>query len=162
METETCTVPYRTYCLFGKHKHIAASNESIYIFSTTPYLYSGGQGMFGLPMEAKDVKPEHLQHNFPPPNILEKWHRGEEAEWPPEEEPPAENMELRFAIGTRVECRIGADEWAPGKVLLLWYREPNWPQGSFAPYKIHLDDGREIFAPADMDQIIRLNANPPT
>jgi hypothetical protein len=116
--------------------------------------------MFGLPMEAKDVKPEDLKHTMPPADILEKWFRGEEAEWPPEEEPADQNVELRFVIGTRVECRIGADEWAPGKVAEVWYREPNWPKGSFAPYKIHLEDGREIFAPADMDQIIRLNANP--
>jgi hypothetical protein len=122
---------------------------------------SGGQGMIGLPMEAKDVMLEDVKHVFPPADILEKWHRGEEAEWPPEEEAPSANMELRFAIGTRVECRIGANEWAPGLVAQVWYREPSWPKGSFAPYKIHLEDGREIFAPADMDQIIRLNANPP-
>jgi hypothetical protein len=110
-------------------------------------------------MEAREVKREDLEHNFPPPDILEKWFRGEEAEWPPADKPPvAENMELRFGLGAAVECRIGAAEWAPGVVVALWYREPSWPNGSFAPYQIRLDDGRDLFAPADMDQIIRLRA----
>jgi hypothetical protein len=30
---------------------------------------------------------------------------------------------------------------------------------AFAPYKIELDDGRNIFAPGDMDQVIRRDPN---
>jgi hypothetical protein len=116
---------------------------------------SGGQGFFGLPMEAKDVTLEHLQEAFPPPDIIEKWYRGEDADWPPEPEP----IPLRFREGHKVLCRVGPTEWAPGVVTQLWYRESNWQPGMFAPYKIHLDDGRDIFAPQDMDQIIRLNPN---
>ena len=112
--------------------------------------------MFGLPMEAKEVTLEELQHSFPPEDILEQWFNGEEAEWPPVEEP-----KLRFDVGTEVVCRVGATDWAPGRISELWYREPNWPDGAFAPYKVKLDDGRDIFAPADMDQIIKLNPNPP-
>jgi hypothetical protein len=118
------------------------------------HIFSGGQGMFGLPMEAKEVTKQDLEHMFPPQPILEKWHAGEDAEWPPQEEPP----ELRFSIGTKVECRVGPADWAKGTVAQLWYREPQWPEGSFAPYKIRLDDGRDIYAPADMDQIIRLRS----
>ena len=114
---------------------------------------SGGQGFLGLPMEAKAVKTEHLQAAFPPAEIVEKWFRGEDAEWPPEPEP----VELRFQQGTKVLCRVGPTDWAPGTVVQLWYREPNWQQGMYAPYKIRLEDGRDIFAPQDMDQIIRLN-----
>lgn len=118
---------------------------------------SGCNGIFGIPMEAREVTKEELEAMFPTPDVLEKWHQGEDADWPPIEE-PAEMPNLRFSVGTRVQCRIGPDatkDWASGEVCLLWYREPNWPAGSFAPYKIKLDDGREIFAPGDMDQIIR-------
>lgn len=107
--------------------------------------------MFALPMEPKEVTPDHINENFPPGEILEKWFRGEDAPWPPEPEPP----ELRFTVGDKVECRVGPDDWAPGTVHQLWYRENGWPEGAFAPYKILLDDGRFIFAPQDMDQVIR-------
>lgn len=105
-------------------------------------------------MEAKDVVQEELSHNFPSANVLEKWHRGEEAEWPPDE-----RIGLRFEVGTFVLCRVGPTDWAPGVVSRLWYRETTWPENSFAPYKIKLDDGREIYAPADLDQVIRLDPN---
>ena len=126
--------------------------------------YSGCSGIFGIPMKAMEVTPEELKFSFPTPDVLEKWHKGEDAEWPPLEEEDEDGEEfkdrpqLRFELGTRVQCRIGPDatkDWADGTICLLWYRESNWPKGSFAPYKIALDDGREIFAPGDMDQIIR-------
>ena len=139
----------------------------MYLFSSLPLDYyccqhfyllhhsSGCDGMFGLPMEAKTVSKEDLQASFPTTDILEKWHKGVDADWPPME---PQMPKLRFEVGQRVFCRIGPDankDWAPGTVMLLWYREQNWPQGSFAPYKIKLDDGRNIFAPADLDQVIR-------
>jgi hypothetical protein len=108
-------------------------------------------------MEAREVTQEELAGSFPTKDVLEKWHKGEDADWPPIDL-PTEMPELRFDIGTKVLCRIGPDaekDWAPGEVMLLWYREPNWPAGSFAPYKIKLADGRDIFAPGDMDQVIR-------
>jgi hypothetical protein len=113
--------------------------------------------MFGLPMEAREVTKEELESNFPTHDVLEAWHKGEEAEWPPVDD-PGETPQLRFDLGAKVECRIGPDaekDWGPGTVSELWYREPSWPPGSFAPYKIKLDDGRDIFAPGDMDQVIR-------
>jgi hypothetical protein len=109
-------------------------------------------------MEAREVTEEDLQGSFPTKEVLEKWHRGEEADWPPREEEPTEMPELRFDMGQQVFCRIGPDaekDWAPGVVVMLWYREPNWPPGSVAPYKVKLEDGRDIFAPGDMDQIIK-------
>ena len=108
-------------------------------------------------MEAKEVTKEDLAASFPTKEVLEKWHRGEDADWPPMGAEP-QMPQLRFDIGTRVLCRIGPNaetDWAPGQIILLWYRESSWPPGSFAPYKIKLDDGREIFAPGDMDQIIK-------
>mmetsp|Transcript_272 Transcript_272/g.370 ORF Transcript_272/g.370 Transcript_272/m.370 type:complete len:183 (+) Transcript_272:224-772(+) len=113
---------------------------------------SGGQGLFGLPMEAQEVTLEEIKSNFPTDDVLGKWHKGEEAEWPPHEP-----IDLRFKIGQQVFCRVGPTDWSEGEVLELWYREPNWPTGSFAPYKIRLADGRQIYAPADMDQVIRIN-----
>jgi hypothetical protein len=65
----------------------------------------------------------------------------------------------RFPTGTRVSCRMGPDpnqDWAQGTIIQLWYRESKWPTMSFAPYKIRLDDGQFIFAPADIDRVIRL------
>ena len=118
--------------------------------------------MMGLPLEAKDVSKEALLECFPPEEFLAAWARGEDAEWPPmdddEEFDPSERPQLRFSVGQRVSCRIGPDPvtgWAKGKVVQLWYREPSWPPNSLAPYKVELDDGRDIFAPGDVDQIIR-------
>ena len=65
----------------------------------------------------------------------------------------------RFQTGTRVSCRMGPDpneDWAQGTIIQLWYRESKWPNMSFAPYKVRLDDGQFIFAPADIDRVIRL------
>lgn len=114
--------------------------------------------MFGVPAEAKDVTEEELRHFFPTADVLEKWHRGEEAEWPPmpdENFGPDDFPKLRFEVGTKVLCRVGPEEWAPGLVIQLWYREAQWPAGSFAPYKVKLDNGSMIFAPGDIDQVIR-------
>ena len=123
--------------------------------------------MTGLPMLAKEVDFETLKQSFPTPNVLMKWSRGEEAEWPifeDEEEEEEEEEEindipqLRFDVGTKVECRIGPDPvtgWAKGEIIQLWYREPAWPPNSFAPYKVKLDDGKNIFAPADLEHVIR-------
>jgi len=117
----------------------------------------------GLPMEAKDVTKQILFESYPTEEVLTKWSKGEDAEWPPYEEEEydeeTERPRVRFEIGQKVECRIGPDPvtgWAPGTVAQLWYREPNWPPNSWAPYQIRLDDGRLIFAPGDMDQVIRL------
>ena len=133
------------------------SFELIFLF----YRYvapSGGQGMFGLPMDSKSVTQNELENFFPSTEVLEAWHRGEDADWPPQQNDMANQPTLRFSVGTQVLCRVGADEWAPGQVTQLWYRESGWPEGAFAPYKIKLDDGRDIFAPADMDQIIKQNS----
>lgn len=108
-------------------------------------------------MEAKEVTVEKLREVFPPAEILEQWFDGEDADWPPEPEP--DPLELRFRVGHKVLCRVGPTDWAPGVVTQLWYREKSWQPGMYAPYKIHLDDGRDIFAPQDKDQIIRLNPN---
>jgi len=120
----------------------------------------GGSGMMGLPMYASEVVQEDIQEQFPPPEILEKWHNGQEADWPPLDMDDEMDLlpQLRFNVEQKVECRVGPDEvtgWVKGTITQLWYREKGWAEGSFAPYKVLLDDGREIFAPGDVDSVIR-------
>lgn len=103
-------------------------------------------------------------------SVLRSWFNKEEAVWPP-------RPEVRFAVGTRVECRIGAHlikGWAPGMcmyrtncvvgfdrldmiisgvITAQYYSEPGWPQSMYAPYQVRLDDGRMIFAPQDIDEV---------
>ena len=113
--------------------------------------------MTALAMEAKEITKQELQNSFPTSDVLVKWSKGEDADWPPINSTVG-MPSLRFDVGQKVLCRIGPDinkDWAPGTVILLWYREITWPEGSYAPYKVKLDDGRDIFAPADMDQVIR-------
>jgi len=116
---------------------------------------SGMDGSIGIPSIASEVTKEELRNHFPTVEVLEKWYQGEVAEWPPIEE---ELPRLRFDVSTRVLCRIGPDvetDWTPGTITQLWYSEKGWPHGSYAPYKVKLDDGRQIFAPGDIDQVVR-------
>lgn len=120
----------------------------------------GAQGIVGLPMEAREVTLGEIQSAFPPDNILEQWYQGIDVEWPPDEdEDPLPT--LRFPLGTRVECRIGPTEWIRGTITQLWYQDDKWDSDQFAPYKVQLVDGRSIFAPADLDQVIRLDGAAP-
>lgn len=92
-------------------------------------------------MMAKEVTQEHLDEFFPPPEILHKWHKGEEADWPPREPMPMPGDRLRFDVGARVLCRTGPDaekDWSPGTIIKLWYREGGWPEGAYAPIKFSL------------------------
>jgi len=101
-------------------------------------------------LEAREVDYPDLQQALPPVEIITSWAQGD----------AATSSELRFANGTRVKCRVGADPitgWAPGRIKQLWYREDAWPSGTFAPYQVQLDDGRLIFAPRDEDSILMLN-----
>lgn len=85
---------------------------------------------------------------FSPSSHLEAWQRGEHYD----------TSGLRFGVGDRVECRIGSDPvtgWGAGSVIKTVYREANWPEEVFAPYQVKLDDGRLIFAPHDLEQVIR-------
>lgn len=123
---------------------------------------SGGRGMTGIPMEAQEVEKEDVKNSMPDEKTLKAWFNNEEADWPPDfadgSDVPTGAPELRFVVGQPVKCRIGSDPvngWAKGVIIQCWYREDSWPSHTFAPYKIALDDGRNIFAPADVDQVIR-------
>ena len=43
---------------------------------------------------------------------------------------------LRFGLGATVECRMGTEDWARGKVVGHHYRESDWPEGQKAPYQV--------------------------
>lgn len=62
-----------------------------------------------------------------------------------------EGPALRFPVGTRVECLIGRNLWAQGRVVELRVFSMNREM----PYKIELDDGRLILAPLDSHDVIR-------
>ena len=77
----------------------------------------------------------------PPPGMIER---------------PKKGTPLRFGVGASVMCRVTPEgQFAPGRVIQQWYREPNFPPDVFVPYQIQLANGMMIFAPADQDAIIR-------
>eukprot|EP00595_Chromulina_sp_UTEXLB2642_P001803 CAMPEP_0196764712 /NCGR_PEP_ID=MMETSP1095-20130614/6696_1 /TAXON_ID=96789 ORGANISM="Chromulina nebulosa, Strain UTEXLB2642" /NCGR_SAMPLE_ID=MMETSP1095 /ASSEMBLY_ACC=CAM_ASM_000446 /LENGTH=203 /DNA_ID=CAMNT_0042120959 /DNA_START=319 /DNA_END=930 /DNA_ORIENTATION=+ len=113
---------------------------------------NGGRGVFAVPLVIEEIQPEDVDDIFPDEDCLSKWKAGIKCDWPPK--PP-----LRFGIGERVECRIGPHPvkgWAAGRIIKLHYSESDWPPNMVAPYQIQLHDGRLIYAPADVDQVIRL------
>ena len=62
-----------------------------------------------------------------------------------------EGPPLRFPVGTRVECRMGSNRWAKGTVV----EQRIFAMNREMPYKIELENGQLIFAPMDMDVVIR-------
>lgn len=127
-------------------------------------IYEGNCGtVFGLPCEAWEVDKTDLFESMPTEEYFQQWKEGTKARWPPEPEnpepgEPPPGVELRFAVGDRVECCVqrGEDGWKPGTVVSLWYRAASWPTGQYAPYQIKLDDHESlIFAPQDRDNCIR-------
>ena len=68
---------------------------------------------------------------------------------------------LRFTVGDAVECNVGRNKWAKGKVVKLRYRDESFPPGLFAPYQIQLDKsegGDLIYAPCDEQDVIRASS----
>lgn len=137
------------------------------IDSVVRIIYRDGCGTaYGIPCEIEEVEEIDVDERTPPPEVIDDWYRGTPTQWPPEpEEPdpgPVPMESLRFPVGTRVQCRIGAGEdgWAAGAVVAHWYRGSTWPTGQYAPYQIQLDrrdmGSGLIFAPRDDDMCIRL------
>jgi hypothetical protein len=106
---------------------------------------------FAFPCTAVELTKEALDERMPPAETYEDWYEGKPTHWPP----PPEDVVLRFAVGTRVECKVGTKQWAVGGVTKHWFRQGDWPPGVFAPYQVQLDDGRLIFAPDDANRCIR-------
>ena len=106
---------------------------------------------FAFPCTAVELTKEALDERMPPAETYEDWYEGKPTHWPP----PPEDVVLRFAVGTRVECKVGTKQWAAGYITKHWFRQGDWPPGVFAPYQVQLDDGRLIFAPDDANRCIR-------
>ena len=77
---------------------------------------------------------------------------------------PPTGVELRFAVGARVQCFVGMfDGWVAGEVERLWSRTVNtqpddagvFPPNFFAPYRVRLDSGRPYFPELDDEEFIR-------
>ncbi len=65
-----------------------------------------------------------------------------------------DTTELRFAVGTRVECNCGT--WEPGIIVRTFYHEPGFGRGRCVPYQVRLDaGGKLIYAPHDQPEVIR-------
>ena len=65
-----------------------------------------------------------------------------------------DTVELRFPVGTRVECNCGV--WKAGTIVRHFYTQPTFGEGKCVPYQVRLDEGgRLIFAPQDKDDVIR-------
>ncbi len=61
---------------------------------------------------------------------------------------------LRFSVGDKVKCNTGG-KWSTGTVVNLMYREDGMPPGMIAPYQVKLDNGDYIYAPADVDEVVK-------
>jgi len=66
-----------------------------------------------------------------------------------------QNLDLRFKVGSTVECCVAPGQWLAGHVVAHDYSEENWPSGQVAPYQIKLANGGLIFAPLDNDDVVR-------
>ena len=60
----------------------------------------------------------------------------------------------RFAVGAAVECNVGDDGWRRGTVVAQHYLEDGWERT--VPYQVELADGTLIYAPEDVDELVRL------
>ena len=60
--------------------------------------------------------------------------------------------ELRFGLGDFVMCNLGASGWKLGRIILLHYRESEWPAGRVVPYQVAIEQGHGlIYVPEDND-----------
>ena len=71
----------------------------------------------------------------------------------------AETTQLRFPVGTRVECNCG--QWKAGPIVKHFYTQSSFAEGMCVPYQVKLDDGKLIFAPQDKDGVVRLLVGEP-
>ena len=65
---------------------------------------------------------------------------------------------LRFPVGARVECKCGT--WKAGTVIKHWYTQRSFPEGTWVPYQVECDDGKKVYAPQDVDAVIRALTEP--
>jgi len=112
--------------------------------------------------------------NYPPYKIkFEDDRLGEQCFYGPREciraskspgNPPSRVVEnglkqLRFKVGTRVECMTETG-LNPGTVIKHWYGKNDFDNDFKVPYQIQLDNGQKIYAPYDVDACIRQSTVP--
>ena len=65
-----------------------------------------------------------------------------------------DSIELRFPVGTRVECNCGV--WKAGTIVAHFYYQSSFGDDKCVPYQVKLDEGGKlIFAPSDEDTVVR-------
>ena len=68
---------------------------------------------------------------------------------------------MKCYIGTATAVHDQRDQWITGTVVAHHYREESWPAGKKVPYQVlldpehHADERNAIWAPADVEDIIR-------
>jgi len=67
----------------------------------------------------------------------------------------AKKAKLRFKVGDKVECNTGGGKWSVGSIVAHLYRDEYMPPGMVAPYQVRLDSGDLIYAPEDINEVIR-------
>lgn len=65
-----------------------------------------------------------------------------------------EKVPLRFPVGTRVQCRYEGN-WEPGTIMKHYYTQRSFGPNQCAPYQVHLDQAKKIFAPSDSNSCIK-------
>ncbi len=64
--------------------------------------------------------------------------------------------DLRFGLGDFVMCNLGPSGWKLGRIIMLHYREAEWPAGKEAPYQVAIEeDHLLIYVPEDEDSYCR-------
>lgn len=111
---------------------------------------------FGLPKMARYVERVEIEREFPPADILLRWARGDDAEWPEPDDPPDYN--LQFKPGDRVDAYLGG-AWRPATVVQQWWRDSAWPKFAWVCYRIHVDD-TDVFTYAPCEARLRSPMEP--
>ena len=66
---------------------------------------------------------------------------------------PVPTTKTQYNLGDRVMCKL--DSWKEGTIIKVWYREPLWETGRYAPYQVELNDGRRVYIPRDTDIFVK-------
>ena len=125
-----------------------------YVYHAVHMIFDGGYDLPWAEGETRECKMVFIGRNLDAKALAERFN----ACLATPENMAAKAAALRFAVGDRVECRTGQHEWSRGTVHALNYRDERMQAGMVAPYQVLLDgdQGRLIWAPKDIDQVVRM------